>query len=30
VLDPYLLVEYGHECVCLGIWDDGQVIACAE
>ena len=30
VLDPYLLIEYGHECVCLGIWDDGQIIACAE
>jgi hypothetical protein len=29
VLDPYLLLEYGHECVCLGIWDDGQVVACA-
>jgi len=27
VLDPYLLLEYGHECICLGIWDDGQVIA---
>ena len=30
VLDPYLLVEYGDECVCLGIWEDGRVIACAE
>lgn len=30
VLDPYLLLKYGDECVCLGIWEDGQVIACAE
>jgi hypothetical protein len=27
VLDPYLLLEYGHECVCLGIWENDQVIA---
>jgi hypothetical protein len=30
VLDPYLLLKYGNESVCLGIWEDGQVIACAE
>ena len=30
VLDPYLLIEYGDECVCLGIWENGQVIACAS
>jgi hypothetical protein len=30
VLDPYLLLKYGDECVCLGIWEDGQVIACAK
>jgi hypothetical protein len=30
VLDPYLLLKYGDECVCLGICEDGQVIACAE
>jgi hypothetical protein len=29
VLDPYLLLEYGDECVCLGIWENGRVIACA-
>ncbi len=29
VLDPYLLIEQGDECVCLGIWENGQVIACA-
>jgi hypothetical protein len=30
VLDPYLLLKYGDECVCLGIWEDGKVVACAE
>jgi hypothetical protein len=29
VLDPYLLLEYGDECVCLGIWEDKQIVACA-
>lgn len=29
VLDPYLLLERDGELVCLGIWDDGQVVACA-
>jgi hypothetical protein len=29
VLDPYLLMEYQGECVCLGIWENDQVIACA-
>ncbi len=30
VLDPYLLIELGDECVCLGIWENGHVIACAK
>ena len=30
VLDPYLLLKYGDECVCLGIWEDGKIVACAE
>lgn len=30
VLDPYLLLKYGDECVCLGIWEDGKVVASAE
>jgi hypothetical protein len=30
VLDPYLLLEHGDESVCLGIWEDGRIIACAE
>jgi hypothetical protein len=30
VLDPYLLLESGDECVCLGIWEDGHVVACAD
>jgi hypothetical protein len=30
VLDPYLLLENDGELVCLGIWDNGRVIACAE
>ena len=29
VLDPYLLLEYGHRRVCLGIWDGRRIIACA-
>ena len=28
-LDPYLLAEYGNAQVVLGIWDGGEVIACA-
>ncbi len=27
VLDPYLLLEYGSERVCLGIWDERRIIA---
>lgn len=27
VLDPYLLIEAGDESYCLGIWDEGKVIA---
>ena len=30
VLDPYLLLECDGETVCLGIWDDGRIIACAD
>jgi hypothetical protein len=30
VLDPYLLLERDGEIVCLGIWDEGCIIACAE
>jgi hypothetical protein len=30
VLDPYLLIEHKGECACLGIWENKQVIACAE
>lgn len=30
VLDPYLLIEHGDECVCLGIWEQGRVIASAS
>jgi hypothetical protein len=30
VLDPYLLIEHGNERVCLGIWEDGQVVACSR
>jgi hypothetical protein len=30
ILDPYLLLKYGDECVCLGIWEDGQIVARAE
>jgi hypothetical protein len=29
VLDPYILIEQDGECVCLGVWDNGTVIACA-
>ncbi|MGC1410870.1 MAG: hypothetical protein WA864_18235 [Acetobacteraceae bacterium] len=29
VLDPYLLIEHDGECVCLGIWENDRVIACA-
>jgi hypothetical protein len=30
VLDPYLLIEHGKECACLGIWEDGHVVECAR
>jgi hypothetical protein len=30
VLDPYLLLVFNDQCVCLGIWDDAGVIACAD
>jgi len=30
VLDPYLLAEHGNDCVCLGIWENGQIIECAR
>jgi hypothetical protein len=30
VLDPYLLLKHGDECVCLGIWEDGHIIARAD
>jgi hypothetical protein len=30
VLDPYILIEQGGECVCLGIWDNGRMVACAS
>jgi len=29
VLDPYLLIEHGEECVCLGIWEGDTIVACA-
>ena len=29
VLDPYLLIEHRGECVCLGVWENDEVIACA-
>ena len=29
VLDPYLLLDIGGERVCLGIWDQGRIIAAA-
>jgi hypothetical protein len=30
VLDPYLLLVHDGEMICLGIWDEGRIIACAE
>jgi hypothetical protein len=30
VLDPYLLLERDGETVCLGIWDNGRIVACAR
>lgn len=30
VLDPYLLLERDGEIVCLGIWEDGHIVACAD
>ena len=30
VLDPYLLLDCDGTQVCLGIWDDGGIVACAE
>lgn len=30
VLDPYLLVERDGEVVCLGIWEDNTIVACAD
>ena len=30
VLDPYLLLERDGDLVCLGIWEDGQIVACAH
>jgi len=30
VLDPYILIEQDGECVCLGIWDNGRMVACAR
>ena len=29
VLDPYLLLEYGNERICLGIWDGLRIVAMA-
>jgi hypothetical protein len=29
VLDPYLLLEYGNERICLGIWDGRRIVAMA-
>ncbi len=29
VLDPYLLVEYQGECICLGIWEGDHIVASA-
>jgi hypothetical protein len=29
VLDPYLLIVYGNERICLGIWDGRRIIAAA-
>lgn len=30
VLDPYLLLERDGELVCLGIWENDRVVACAD
>lgn len=30
VLDPYLLLERDGEMVCLGIWEDDHIVACAD
>jgi hypothetical protein len=30
VLDPYLLLDCDGTQVCLGVWDDGGIVACAE
>ena len=30
VLDPYLLLERDGELVCLGIWEGGRIVACAD
>lgn len=30
VLDPYLLLECDGEQVCLGIWEGGTIVACAD
>ena len=27
VLDPYLLLEHGDQCVCLGVWENDRVVA---
>jgi hypothetical protein len=27
VLDPYLLIEHGDQCVCLGIWENDRIVA---
>ena len=29
VLDPYLLLDCDGEQVCLGIWEDDGIVACA-
>jgi len=29
VLDPYLLLEHDGDCICLGIWENERLIACA-
>jgi len=29
VLDPYLLIEYQGECLCLGIWEGENIVASA-
>jgi len=30
VLDPYLLLDCDGALVCLGIWDEGRIVACAS